>query len=279
MYFLAYRKGVAGYRLVLVGIGVAALLTALNRYLLLAAELDDAFRAAVWLTGSLLDRTWDHVTIVTVAVGTLVPAACLAARRLSLLEMGDDVGAALGVAPARTRLAVYVIAVGLAGAATAAAGPVAFVALAAPHITKRLSRVAGPNLVGSGLVGAILLLVADVSTQRFSRRASCQSGWPPPPLADCTWPCRSGGSGEAGMTRSRSASTAFAADGDPPSHQDTRGTSNTLPACTAGSRDVDLAEPEVVEGLPGRRQVGRNGRRSVQCRRRDERYAMFERHL
>ncbi|ASR36574.1 hypothetical protein BAY61_17970 [Prauserella marina] len=167
VYVVAYRGGVSGYRLVLVGIGIGALLTSLNRYLLVSAEVDDAFRAAVWLTGSLLDRNWDHVTIATVAVAVLVPAACLLARRLAMLEMGDEISIALGISVGRTRLALFVVAVGLAGAATAAAGPVAFVALAAPHIARRLLGSAGPSVIGSGLLGALLLLGSDVAAQQL----------------------------------------------------------------------------------------------------------------
>ncbi|MET0132678.1 MAG: iron chelate uptake ABC transporter family permease subunit, partial [Kibdelosporangium sp.] len=93
VYLIAYRRGVVSYRLVLAGIGIAALLAALNRYLLINAEVSDAYRAAVWLTGSLLDRTWDHVTIATIAAGSLIPAAFLMSTRLRMLEMGDDTSA------------------------------------------------------------------------------------------------------------------------------------------------------------------------------------------
>lgn len=166
VYLVAYRGGVSGYRLVLVGVGIGALLMSLNRYLLISAEINDAFRAAVWLTGSLLDRNWDHVTIAVVAITVLVPVSCVLARRLALLEMGDEISAGLGVSVGRTRMGLFAVAVGLAGAATAAAGPVAFVALAAPHIARRLLRSAGPSVIGSGLVGATLLLGSDVAAQK-----------------------------------------------------------------------------------------------------------------
>ncbi|RSM59739.1 hypothetical protein DMH04_55235 [Kibdelosporangium aridum] len=165
VYVVAYRRGVVSYRLVLTGIGIAALLTAFNRYLLINAEVNEAYRAAVWLTGSLLDRTWDHVTIATIGAGLLVPAAFLMSNRLALLEMGDDTSASLGVTPERSRAALFVVAVGLTGAAVASAGPIAFVALAAPHIARRLVHSGGPSLASSALVGAVLLLGADVACQ------------------------------------------------------------------------------------------------------------------
>ncbi|ALG08542.1 FecCD family ABC transporter permease [Kibdelosporangium phytohabitans] len=166
VYVIAYRRGVVSYRLVLAGIGIAALLAAVNRYLLISADLNEAYRAAVWLTGSLLDRTWDHVTIATVAAAVLIPAAFVLSTRLTLLEMGDDTSAGLGVTPERSRAALFVIAVGLTGAAVASAGPIAFVALAAPHIARRLVNAAGPSLAASGLVGAVLLLGADLACQQ-----------------------------------------------------------------------------------------------------------------
>ncbi|ONI75186.1 hypothetical protein ALI144C_41320 [Actinosynnema sp. ALI-1.44] len=166
VYAIAYRRGVVSYRLVLAGIGIAALLAAVNRYLLISADVTDAYRAAVWLTGSLLDRTWNHVTIATVAAGVLLPFAFALSTRLRLLEMGDDTSASLGVTPERTRTALFVVAVGLTGAAVASAGPIAFVALAAPHIARRLVNAAGPSLAASGLVGAILLLGADLACQQ-----------------------------------------------------------------------------------------------------------------
>ncbi|MEV7548721.1 iron chelate uptake ABC transporter family permease subunit [Amycolatopsis sp. NPDC089917] len=165
VYLISHRAGVSGLRLVLVGIGIAAFLSASNRYLLITAELDDAFRAGVWLTGSLLNRTWDHVTIGTIAVVVLVPAAILLSRRLGLLELGDEMSIGLGVPVGPTRLGLFAIAVGLAGAATAAAGPVAFVALAAPHVARRLLHASGPSLVGAGLVGSVLLIGADLAGQ------------------------------------------------------------------------------------------------------------------
>ena len=60
-YLLAYRRGVTGYRLILVGIGVAAVLNAFVQYLLTRAEIYDAQQAVVWLTGSLNGRTWDDL--------------------------------------------------------------------------------------------------------------------------------------------------------------------------------------------------------------------------
>ncbi|WP_249416640.1 iron chelate uptake ABC transporter family permease subunit [Streptomyces sp. TS71-3] len=166
IYVLAWRRGVHGYRFVLVGIGVAAVLTAVNGYLLTKADLVDAARAVVWMTGSLGGRGWEQVWPLLALCAVLVPLALLNARPLRMLEMGDDAAAALGVRVERTRLLLMLAAVLLTASATAAAGPVGFVALTAPQLARRLTRSPGPNLLPALVMGAALLVVADWGSQR-----------------------------------------------------------------------------------------------------------------
>ncbi|MEU9444893.1 iron chelate uptake ABC transporter family permease subunit [Streptomyces sp. NPDC048304] len=166
IYLLAWKQGVHGYRLVLVGIGVSALATAVNGYLLTKADLVDAARAVVWMTGSLDGRDWDQVWPLLAVCAVLVPLVLVNARGLRMLEMGDDVAGALGVRVQRVRLVLMVCAVLLTAAATAAAGPVSFVALTAPQLARRLTRSPGPNLVPSLCMGAALLVAADWAAQR-----------------------------------------------------------------------------------------------------------------
>ncbi|MFE0105345.1 FecCD family ABC transporter permease [Streptomyces sp. NPDC059009] len=166
IYLLAWKRGVHGYRLVLVGIGVAAFATAVNGYLLTKADFVDAARAVVWMTGSLNGRDWDQVWPLLVAFAVLVPLVIAYGRPLRMLEMGDDTAYALGVGVERTRLLLLTVAVLLTAAATAAAGPVSFVALTAPQIARRLTRSPGPNLMAATWMGATLLIVADWASQR-----------------------------------------------------------------------------------------------------------------
>ncbi|WP_208903679.1 FecCD family ABC transporter permease [Streptomyces incarnatus] len=166
IHLLAWKQGVHGYRLVLVGIGVSAVATAVNGYLLTKADLVDAARAVVWMTGSLNGRDWDQVWPLLVLCAVLVPLVLVNARGLRMLEMGDDVANALGVRVQRVRLVLMVSAVLLTAAATAAAGPVSFVALTAPQLARRLTRSPGPNLVPSLCMGAALLVAADWASQR-----------------------------------------------------------------------------------------------------------------
>ncbi|MGP4114562.1 FecCD family ABC transporter permease [Streptomyces sp. 4N509B] len=165
IYLLAWRRGVHGYRLVLVGIGASAVLTALNGYLLTRAEIVDAARAVLWLTGSLDGRDWDQFWPLLAGCCVLLPAILLQARPLRMMEMGDDTAAALGVRVERTRVVLLVCAVLLTAGATAAAGPIAFVALTAPQVARRLTRATGPNLLPAAVMGARLMVLADFLAQ------------------------------------------------------------------------------------------------------------------
>ncbi|MFD8675701.1 FecCD family ABC transporter permease [Streptomyces seoulensis] len=167
IYLLAWKQGVHGYRLVLVGIGVSAVLTAVNGYLITKADIVDAARAVVWMTGSLSGRDWTQVWPLLILCAVVVPVVLANGRALRMLEMGDDVAYALGVRVHRVRLVLMTCAVLLTAAATAAAGPVGFVALTAPQLARRLTRSPGPNLVPSLCMGAALLVTADWVCQRL----------------------------------------------------------------------------------------------------------------
>ncbi|MFI0506522.1 FecCD family ABC transporter permease [Streptomyces albogriseolus] len=166
IYVLAWKRGVHGYRLVLVGIGVSAVVTAVNGYLLTKSDIVDAARAVVWMTGSLDGRDWDQVWPLLALCAVLVPVVLANSRALRMTEMGDDVSVALGVRVERLRLVLMLSAVLLTASATAAAGPVSFVALTAPQLARRLTRSPGPNLVASMCMGAALLVLADFVSQR-----------------------------------------------------------------------------------------------------------------
>jgi len=166
IYLLAWKRGVHGYRLVLVGIGISAIVTAVNGYLLTVSDIVDAARAVVWMTGSLNGRDWDQVWPLLGLCAVLVPLVLVNARGLRMIEMGDDVSSALGVRVERVRALLMVAAVLLTATATAAAGPVSFVALTAPQLARRLTRSPGPNLLSSLCMGAALLVTADWASQR-----------------------------------------------------------------------------------------------------------------
>jgi len=167
VYGLSSRGGVSGYRLILVGIGMTAALGAVNGYLVSRADLPAAQSAQVWITGSLNGRGWDQALPVGVGLAVLLPVLLAHGRSLTLLDLGDDAARALGVGVDRTRLTVLAAAVALTALAALAAGPVAFVALAAPQVARRLTGAVGSGLVAAGLTGALLLVVSDFAAQRL----------------------------------------------------------------------------------------------------------------
>ncbi|QKW38241.1 iron chelate uptake ABC transporter family permease subunit [Actinomadura sp. NAK00032] len=161
MYVLAFRDGVVGTRLILIGIGVAAMGEAVTSYVLSRAGEWDLQEATRWLTGSLNGTTWEQVVPTVAALAVLTPALLFLARDLSALRLGDDTASALGVRVERTRIAVIVAATGLIAFATAAAGPIAFVAFLSGPIAARLIGTGGSPLLPAGLVGALLVLTGD----------------------------------------------------------------------------------------------------------------------
>ena len=165
VYVLALKKEVQGYRLVLVGIGINAMLLAVRDYLLTRAELTDAMSAQVWMIGSLNGRGWAEVLAITLGTVLLTPVLLGMAPRLRLMEMGEDTARGLGVSPQFTQTVVLLAATALTGAAIAVSGPISFVALAAPQLFRRLARTSGPSLVGAGCMGGALLVTADLLAQ------------------------------------------------------------------------------------------------------------------
>lgn len=167
IFLLALRQGLSGFRFIVVGIGVSAMLAAFNSWLLLRADLDVALFAAAWGAGTLNTAT---ATVVWPALACLVVLFAVlpfAARPLRQLELGDDVAAATGVRLTRERAILIGLAVALVSAVTAVAGPIAFIALAAPQIARRLTHSPGIPLVATGLVGGLLLLASDLVAQHL----------------------------------------------------------------------------------------------------------------
>ncbi|KZE91885.1 FecCD family ABC transporter permease [Microbacterium sp. TNHR37B] len=163
---LARRGGsLRGRQLILVGIGVGAVLSAVNGLLLVKGDLDSAAQANLWLAGSLDARGWEHAVPVTIGVVIALPVVLSLTRSADIVEMGDDLAGQLGVRTERVRLTLVALAVTLASLATAATGPIAFVALAAPQLARRLTRDDHLPAVSGAAMGAALLVVADLVTR------------------------------------------------------------------------------------------------------------------
>ncbi|MDR6357916.1 iron complex transport system permease protein [Pseudomonas psychrotolerans] len=111
---LAALAGIRGERMILLGIAISALLASLNEYLLTRAELDQAQEARLWLFGSLDMMTWSRTLGLLAGCLLLLPLAAWLARRLRLLELGDDLARALGLPVLRSQNLLLAVAVALA---------------------------------------------------------------------------------------------------------------------------------------------------------------------
>ena len=165
IYLLAFKDGVVGTRLILIGIGIAAMLDSVVAYVIVRSAQWDLQVAMRWLTGSLNNAMWSQVLPLAVALVVVGPVLLTQARNLELLQHGDDAAAALGVRVERTRLLCIVCAVALIAFATAASGPIAFVAFLAGPIASRIVGPGGSLMVPAALTGALLVLCGDLLGQ------------------------------------------------------------------------------------------------------------------
>ena len=167
VYGLSWHGGAPVYRLVLVGIGVGATLGALNALLVVKAPLAGAEVAAHWLAGSLNASLWSEVGPVAAVLALLMLVVVVQFRALSILPYGDTIATGLGARSERSRMILMFAGVMLMALATALAGPIAFVALVAPHLIKRITRTVGVAVAGSALMGAFLTLASDLIARRI----------------------------------------------------------------------------------------------------------------
>ncbi|MGH3565637.1 MAG: FecCD family ABC transporter permease [Pseudonocardia sp.] len=172
----AGRGGPTPVTLALAGIAVTYLLQALTSALVLSdTQTLDAYR--FWMVGALAGRDASITVQITpfVVVGLLLAAAN--APGLNLLALGEDVARSLGHHVQLTRWTGLIAITLLAGAATAACGPISFLGLVVPHVARYFT---GPDhrwlLPASGLAGGVLLLTADVLGRAVVRPGELQVG-------------------------------------------------------------------------------------------------------
>jgi iron complex transport system permease protein len=161
VYGLSSRNGVAGTRLVLVGIAVSAMLESVISYILSQAPAWNLQEAMRWLTGSV--NGMQLAQAVPLLLSLVVFGGLLLSRTkdLEALRLGDDTAAALGVRVSAARIMIIVGAVGVIASATAVTGPIAFVAFLSGPIAARIVGSSGSLLVPSALIGAVLVLGGD----------------------------------------------------------------------------------------------------------------------
>ncbi|MFZ4841161.1 FecCD family ABC transporter permease [Mycetocola saprophilus] len=166
VYVLANKNTMSSFRLIIVGIGVSAGLGSLTSWILITVSVEKAMMAATWGAGSIASLGFDQLVPAAIVFVLVAVVALPLNRTLPVLEMGDDAATALGINPARTRLSAMIIGVALVALVTAAAGPISFIALAAPQIAQRLIRSNTPmGTIPVMLTGAALVVVSDAAAQ------------------------------------------------------------------------------------------------------------------
>ncbi|MGW6461632.1 FecCD family ABC transporter permease, partial [Streptomyces sp. NPDC055078] len=167
VFVLAYRGGTRAFQLIIVGIAISAMLGAFNTWLVLRTDIEEAMLAAVWGSGSLNSLGYEQLWPVLGILAVLVPLTLAIGPAMRQLELGDDAAAGLGVRTNAVRLTLVVLGVALTALVTAAAGPIAFVSLAAPQIARRVTRSSSVALLPSAVLGGFLLVLADLAGQRL----------------------------------------------------------------------------------------------------------------
>ncbi|MFD1205959.1 FecCD family ABC transporter permease [Sporosarcina contaminans] len=166
IYLFAFRKGTQGFRLIIVGIAISAMLGSLNSMLLLKSDAEVALTAAAWGVGSLNGISFEQAILPMIVVILLLIAAWIMNRTMREMQLGEDAAKSHGVRMEKDQVLLIVIAVALTAAPTAVMGPISFVALVAPQIAIRLTK-STESLFPTAAMGAFLLLGADVTAQRI----------------------------------------------------------------------------------------------------------------
>ena len=168
VFFLASKRGFAGgVRLIIVGIAVSAMLASVNVWILLTATVEDAIMASLWGAGNLSGTSWNSLLLAFVGSIVFIVMAAFLARPMRLMQIGIPFAVALGQNVRRVQMLAVVAGIGLTALATATAGPISFIALAAPQIARRLVHVDGLALAPTAAVGSFLLILADTVAQRI----------------------------------------------------------------------------------------------------------------
>jgi iron complex transport system permease protein len=151
-------------RLVLMGVAMNALLYAAIISIITMGQQQDVGLLYLYLLGSLANRTWLQLQVLLPWAAVAIPLALLAARPLNLMQLGDEVAEGLGLRVVRMRLLLMLLSAGLVAAVVAVSGPIAFVALMAPHLARRALGTpdARQVLPIAALIGAVLLTFADL---------------------------------------------------------------------------------------------------------------------
>ena len=164
---LGSRGRLEPMRMIIAGIGASFVAMSTITYLLTRIPERLVPHAYAWTVGSTNARTWQHVALGCAALAVFIPVAAFVTRPMRALEMGDDLAASLGVKVRTVRLGAVGLGAVTAGIAAALVGPVAFIALVAPALARRLTRSGAISPAPSMLMGTVLLLLADYAAREL----------------------------------------------------------------------------------------------------------------
>ncbi|MEH2384462.1 MAG: iron ABC transporter permease [Nostoc sp.] len=163
IYVLAWNKGSSPILLILMGVGLSAIASAMSSLLITFGEIYSVSDALVWLAGSVYGRTWEQVFSLLPWLIVFVPMALTLARHLNALNLGDDIAKSLGTSVEWQRGLLVLVGVSLAGAGVATAGMIGFVGLIAPHLGRQLVGTNHEGLIPiSALLGGVIVVAADL---------------------------------------------------------------------------------------------------------------------
>lgn len=164
IFMLSYdrQRGLLPIRLILVGIAVAAGISAITLLLSLKLDPDTYAFAATWLAGSVWGREWVNVWALLPWIVLFIPWVYLRSRTLDMFVLGDEIAASLGNSTTRSRIVLLLLAVGLASSSVAMVGSIGFIGLIAPHIARQLVGARHQYMIPvAAMIGMIMLLSAD----------------------------------------------------------------------------------------------------------------------
>jgi iron complex transport system permease protein len=179
IYVFSYKKdeGVSPIRLILVGVAVAAGISALMIVLTLRIDPESYSFVATWLAGSIWGTSWNFVLALLPWLVILIPFVYFKSRVLDVMNLGDATAVSLGMNLERERRWLLAAAVALAAASVSVSGAIGFVGLIAPHMTRRLVGETHKYVIPiAALIGAVLVLTADTLGRLILQPAEIPTG-------------------------------------------------------------------------------------------------------
>lgn len=155
------RGGLTPLRLILAGTAVSALFSALSEGITLHFRVGQDL--AFWYAGGVAGTTWAQLQVMVPIVVIMIIGAIILSKSVTLLSLGDDIAAGLGMNTTVVKVAGTIIVLMLAGSAVSVVGAVGFVGLIVPHLTRYIVGVDYRFIIPcSAVIGAVLLVLADL---------------------------------------------------------------------------------------------------------------------